>query len=176
MRSIVSIFIKFTQYQCNFSTQKRFKKHRIQLEPSKHSCEYIKDIWNIYLIPNLNLLWNNIVKKLIWFLKSIQYITIFIGDDRKLASDKGGRHGALLIDLSKDFNGLHHDLLIAKLHSYVFDIQVLKMLHNYFTNRKQRVKIDRTFSFWEEILIDVPQISILGWLLFNIFYGIYFFS
>ena len=50
------------------------------------------------------------------------------------------------------------------------------MLHNYLTNRKQRVKIDRTFSSWEEILFGVPQDPILGSLLFNIFlYGLFLF-
>ena len=43
------------------------------------------------------------------------------------------------------------------------------LLHNYLTNRKQRVKIDSTFSSWEEVLFGVPRGSVLGPLLFNTF-------
>ena len=61
-----------------------------------------------------------------------------------------------------------------KLHAYGFDISFLCLLHNYLTNRKQRVKIDRTFSSWEKILFGVPQGSILRSLLFHIFlYGLF---
>ena len=75
--------------------------------------------------------------------------------------DKGGYYGGLLTDLSKAFDCLCHDLLIAKLHAYCFDIPALRLLHNYLTNRKQRVKIDHIFSSWEEIF-GIPQGSVLG--------------
>ena len=90
--------------------------------------------------------------------------------------DKEGDHGTLLTDLSEALDCLSHDLLIAKLQAYGLDIPALRLLHNYLSNKKQGVEIDRTFSSWEEILFDVPQDSILVPLLFNIFYVIYFFS
>ena len=83
--------------------------------------------------------------------------------------DSGGNVGALLADLSKAFDCLPHDLLIAKLHAYGLDMPSLKLLHSYLTKRRQRVKINNTYSSWSEILFGVPQGSILGPLLFHIF-------
>ena len=83
--------------------------------------------------------------------------------------DSGGNFGALLTDLSKAFDCLPHDLLIAKLHAYGLDMAPLKLLHSYVTKRRQRVKINNTYSSWSEILFGVPQRYILGPLLFNIF-------
>ena len=66
------------------------------------------------------------------------------------------------MDLSKAFNCLSHDLLIAKLHAYGLDLASLKILQDYLTNRKQRTKVDSFYSSWEKILSGVPQGSILG--------------
>ena len=79
--------------------------------------------------------------------------------------NSGGNFGAQLIDLSKAFECLPHD----KLHAYGLDMPSLKLLHSYLTKRRQRVKINNTYSSWSEILFGVPQGSILGPLLFNVF-------
>ena len=87
----------------------------------------------------------------------------------KNAVDKGKIFGALSTDLSEAFDSLSHDLLIAKLNAYGFSLPALKLVHSYLSNRKQRTKIKGEYSLWEEILFGVPQGSILGPILFNIF-------
>ena len=77
--------------------------------------------------------------------------------------------GALLTDLSKAFDCLDHELLVAKLNAYGFSLPALKLVQDYLSNRKQRTKINRTYSSWLEIVFGVPQGFKLGPLLFNIF-------
>ena len=83
--------------------------------------------------------------------------------------DKDGTFGPLLTDLSKAFDFMTHDLLIAKLHALNFDMNALNLIFDYLTGRKQRVKINSSFSSYLDIFHSVPQGSILGPLLFNIF-------
>ena len=73
------------------------------------------------------------------------------------------------MDLSKAFDTLNHDLLLAKLHAYGFDRDPLKVFHSYLSNRYQRTKINKSFSSWSKIVCGVPQGSVLGPLLFNIY-------
>ena len=87
----------------------------------------------------------------------------------KRSIDNSKMFGALLTDLLKAFDCLDHELLIAKLNAYGFSLTALKLVHNYLSNRKQRSKINSTYSSLLKILFGVPQGSILGPLLFNIF-------
>ena len=73
------------------------------------------------------------------------------------------------MDLSKAFDCLNHDLLIAKLHAYGFSKSSLKIIMSYLKDRWQRTKINTSFTSWSELLAGVPQGSVLGPLLFNIY-------
>ena len=91
---------------------------------------------------------------------SAQHCLLAMLEKWKNAVDKGKIFGALLTDLSKAFDSLSHDLLIAKLNAYGFSLPALKLVHSYLSNRKQRTKINSAYSSWEEILFGVPQGSI----------------
>ena len=71
----------------------------------------------------------------------------------KLVVDIKRNFGALLIDLSKAFNWLPHDLLLVKWNAYGFRLLVLRKVQSYLSNRKQRTKINLELSSWGEILI-----------------------
>ena len=60
--------------------------------------------------------------------------------------DSGQMVGALLTDLSKTFDCLDHELLIAKLNAYCFSLPALKLVNDYLSNRKQRTKVNKTYS------------------------------
>ena len=60
--------------------------------------------------------------------------------------DRSGFDGAVLMDLSKAFDTINHELLVAKLHAYGFDKNSLRVIFSYLTDRWQRVKINTTVS------------------------------
>ena len=87
----------------------------------------------------------------------------------KQSLDKGLFSGILLTDLSKAFDCISHDLLIAKLQAYGFSKIALNLINDYLSNRFQQTKIGETFSTWLELIYGVPQGSILGALFFNVY-------
>ena len=70
------------------------------------------------------------------------------------------------MDLVYDY--LLHDLIITKFKAYGSGNISLKLFHNYFSHRKQRVKIGSAMSEWIEILAGITQGSLLGPHIFNI--------
>ena len=79
------------------------------------------------------------------------------------------------MDLSKTFDTINHELLLAKLNAYDFDKNLLEIIRNYLSNRWQGTTINTTFSSWSALLKGVPQGSFLGPIFLNIFQNDLFF-
>ena len=83
--------------------------------------------------------------------------------------------GATLMNLLKAFNCLPHDLLVAKLEAYGLGTRTLKFMLLYPSENKQCLKIRNSFSLLKLIMSDIPQGSIFGPILYNIFMNDIFF-
>jgi hypothetical protein len=90
-------------------------------------------------------------------------------EDWKTALDKNQYVAAILMDLSKAFDCLPHDILLCKLSAYGLSPKSVELLRNYLTGRKQQIKLQGDLSSWADIQKGVPQGSILGPLLFKFF-------
>ena len=87
----------------------------------------------------------------------------------KRALDKGEYISALFMDLSKVFDAINHDLLIAKLKAYGFSKEALKLMKSYLNSRKQKVQINYKFSSERDVIAGVPKGTIDSPLPFNLF-------
>ena len=73
------------------------------------------------------------------------------------------------MDLSKAFDCIPHDLPFAKLHAYGFDEDAIVLTYSYLKRRRQCVRINNTYSSFQEVIPGVPQGSVLGPILFNFY-------
>ena len=73
----------------------------------------------------------------------------------------------MLMDLSKAFDWISNDFIIAKLVAYDFDDTALQLIFSYLKNRKQCVRINKTYRNFDNIITGVPQGSIVGPFLFE---------
>ena len=76
--------------------------------------------------------------------------------------------GAVLMNLTKAFECIPHDLIITKLVAYGIERETLRLIYSYLKGWKQCVKINNTHSNYNEIISGALQDSILGPILFNL--------
>ena len=99
---------------------------------------------------------------------STQQVLIRLLEEWREKLDKNFVVGSVLLDLSKAFDCVPHDLIIAKLAAYGIERKTLRLIYSYLKGRKQCVKINNTYSDYNKIISGVPQGSILGPILFNL--------
>ena len=87
---------------------------------------------------------------------STQHVLIKLIEEWKSKLDNNFIVGSVLMDLSKAFDCIPHDLIIAKLHAYGFDENSLVLVYSYLKKRKQSVRINNAYSSFQEIVSGVP--------------------
>ena len=111
-----------------------------------------KIIERVMYIQIENFMEDKLSKLLTGFRKnhSTQHSLVNMLEKWKNTLDKGGFVCAIFMDLSKAFDTMNHDLLIAKLGAYGFQEDALVFMKSYFTNRQHRLHVSSNFSMWEK--------------------------
>ena len=123
-------------------------------------CEQIMNFFDQVMSPSLSAYrklysTNNVIMKC---LENWRYAL----DNKKIV-------GCVAMDLSRAFDSIPHGLLVAKFNAYGANKNACNLVHSYLSNRKQRVKINSHKSDWSCIVRGVPQGSMMGPILFNIY-------
>ena len=152
-----------------------FKKagpfHKINYRPVSllsHMSEVFEriifNVINEYIEPFLSNLLTGFRKN-----RNTQHCLLKMLEKWKEALDKNNFVDAIFVDLSKAFDTPNHDLLIAKLEAYGLSVTSFTYIRSYLNQRLRRTGVNNSFTLWKDIIAGVPQGSILGSLLFDIY-------
>ena len=133
-------------------------------------CLLFKGFWKGYIWLTMQL-YEQVSELLcgFWKARSTQHASFKLLQAWQKELDQCGFVGTIFMDLRKAYDYLAHDIPIAKLEAYGLDMASLSLLKSYLANLKQRTKVESSHSGWFEFIRRIPQSSILGPLLFNIF-------
>ena len=106
---------------------------------------------------------------------STEHVLIRLLEDWRNKLDNNNVVGAVLTALSKAFDCIHHDLLVAKLDAYSFNRDTVAYIYSYLKNRKQCVRINGTQIYLGDIISGVPQRSMLCPISYNLFFNDFFY-
>ena len=155
----------------------------VPLDKGKPDKNEISNFWPVSLLNTFSKFYETVIKdQLVLSMESYfspmesayrknystQHVMTRLVEEWREHLDKNFVVGAVLTDLSKAFDCLAHDLLIAKLVAYGFSDTALRYIYWYLSNRKQCVRINNKFSNYQKIISGVPQGSILGPIFFNL--------
>ena len=148
-------------------------KRKVEIKSKPISIlSYFSKVYEKFLLVKFKPFTNTFLSKFIAAYKenySSSHVLIRLIENWKQALDENFVIGAFLMELFKTFDFIPHDLLTAKLYAYGFSEKSAVFLYSYLKRRKQNVKIDDILSTFQSLISGVPQDSILGPMLFNVF-------
>ena len=100
---------------------------------------------------------------------SCETVLLRMVENIKLSLDQGQIVSAIITDLSRAFDSIPYKLFVSKLYAYGLSMSACELMFNYYSNRKQRVKMGNSTSEWQSVYKGSAQGSVIGPLSYNIF-------